>query len=214
MGLLTDKAGIYHEKTPVRCSVEKGAITLEGVVDGISQKKLALFLAMGLPGIEGVVDRLTVRPSKQMSDAEITEHITASLSAEQTLSQAGIGVEVKGGAVDLEGTVGSLTHKRLAGVLAWWVPGVCDVINSLDVSPPEDDADGEIDDAVRIVFEKDRLVDAGRIIPKTQNWVVTLTGTAGSEIEKEAAENDAWYVWGVNDVINRITVRRRDVTHP
>ncbi len=212
-GLLTDKAGIDHAKTPVRSSLEGGAITLEGVVDGIAQKKRALYLAMGLPGIEGVVDRLRIRPSKQMSDAEIKGHITASLMGEQTLSQAEIGVEVRDGAVDLEGSVGSLTHKRLAGVLAWWVPGVSDVINSIEVSPPEDDSDDEIDDAVRIILEKDRLVDAGGINSKTQNWVVTLTGAAGSEAEREAAENDAWYVWGVNDVVSRIIVKGRGKAH-
>lgn len=213
-GLLTDKAGIDHAKTPVRVRAENGTITLEGVVDGISQKKRALFLAMGLPGVEGVADRLTVRPSKQMSDAEITEHIAASLSAEQTLSLTGIAVEVRGGAVDLEGAVGSLTHKRLAGVLAWWVPGVCDVINSLEVSPPEEDSDSEIDEALRIILEKDGLVDAVGINSKTQNSVVTLTGAARSETEKTAAEQDAWYVWGVNDVRNLIAVRRRDKTNP
>jgi osmotically-inducible protein OsmY len=42
-------------------------------------------------------------------------------------------VEVKDGVVTLNGEVPSLTHKRLAGVLAWWVPGVKSVVNRVEV---------------------------------------------------------------------------------
>ncbi|NIO09735.1 MAG: BON domain-containing protein, partial [Deltaproteobacteria bacterium] len=38
--------------------------------------------------------------------------------------QAGeIEIEVENGVVVLNGHVPSMSHKRLAGVLAWWVPG-------------------------------------------------------------------------------------------
>ena len=108
--------------------------------------------------------------------------------------------------MELEGTVPSLTHKRLAGVLAWWVPGSMDVINSLEVDPPEDDNEDEICDAVKLVLEKDRLVDAFKVRVAARDWVVTLDGTVSSEGEKAAAEKDAWYVWGVNEVKNNLSV--------
>ena len=38
---------------------------------------------------------------------------------------------VEDGIVTLDGEVPSLTHKRLAGVFAWWVPGSRDVINGM-----------------------------------------------------------------------------------
>ena len=60
--------------------------------------------------------------------------------------------------------------------------------------------------ALRIVLEKDGIVNASELSVVTRSWVVTLMGVAGSEAEKEAAEDDAWYVWGVNDVINHISV--------
>ena len=46
-------------------------------------------------------------------------------------------IEVKKGIVTLNGEVPSLTHKRLAGVLAWWVPGTRDVVNGLEEVPAE-----------------------------------------------------------------------------
>src|SRR5207248_8889260 len=42
------------------------------------------------------------------------------------------------GVVLLEGRAPSLSHKRLAGVLAWWVPGTRDVLNHLEIVPPEE----------------------------------------------------------------------------
>jgi osmotically-inducible protein OsmY len=201
---LTDKLHINLRKNPVEIRLEGDALVLEGVVDGIALKKKALFSAMGLSGVTGVVDRLRVRPSKVMTDAEILDHFNAAVIEEPTLSPQTIRAEITDGTVDIEGTVGSLTHKRLAGVLAWWIPGVTDVINSLEVSPAEQDTDDEVTDAVRIVLEKDSLVEPGSIGVSTKNWVVTLTGTVQSEEQGAAAEADAWYVWGVNSVVNNL----------
>jgi len=187
-------------------TVEGDAIVVEGMVEGIAQKKRAILTAMKYGDFTGVVDRLRVRPSKEMTDDEIREHIEDAFDGESTLSGLGLAVEVSDGVVDIEGTVGSLTHKRLAGVLAWWVPGTMDVINSLEVDPPEEDTDDEVKDAVRTVLEKDRLVDASRITISARDWVVTLRGAVASPAAKDAAEDDAWYVWGVNEVKNEIKV--------
>ena len=50
-----------------------------------------------------------------------------------------VDLEVEVGVVTLNGQVPGLDDKRLAGVLAWWVPGSRDVINGVAVEPPEDD---------------------------------------------------------------------------
>jgi osmotically-inducible protein OsmY len=106
----------------------------------------------------------------------------------------------------LEGQVPSLSHKRLAGALAWWVPGSRDVLNCLEVVPPEEDNDGEITDAVKLILDKDPFVDDVQILVATRNRVVTLEGVARSEGEKDMAEFDAWFVFGVDKVINNIQV--------
>ena len=36
----------------------------------------------------------------------------------------------------LNGRVPGLPSRRLAGVLAWWVPGVRDVVNGIELDPP------------------------------------------------------------------------------
>src|SRR5690606_22823643 len=67
-------------------------------------------------------------------------------------SQGTIEVRVEDGVVTLDGEIQSLSHKRLAEVLAWWVPGSRDVVNGLGVEPPQEDNDEEIADAARLVL--------------------------------------------------------------
>jgi len=111
-----------------------------------------------------------------------------------------------GGIVLLEGQAPSLSHKRLAGTLAWWVPGSRDVLNCLEVVPPEEDNDDEINDAVKIILDKDPFVDDVQILVITRNRIVTLEGVVTSEGEKDMAEFDAWFVFGVDRVINKLEI--------
>ncbi len=206
-------------------SESDGALTLEGAMESIAAKKLALELAIAVPGVKGIVDRMTVVPAAPMSDAEIRDHLRNALIEEpayrdcvirssretfRTPAEQVIGdieIRVEGGAVLLEGRVPSLSHKRLAGVLAWWIPGSANVLNCLEVSPPEEDSDDEMIDAVKLALEKDPFVNADQISIGARNGVITLEGLLPNEKEKEMAEFDAWFVFGVDRVINKIEVQ-------
>jgi osmotically-inducible protein OsmY len=108
----------------------------------------------------------------------------------------------------LDDHVTGVTQKRLAGVLAWWVPGSRDVINGMAVVPDQPDSDDEMAKAVRIVLKKDPFVNEERIRVSTRQSVVTLEGDVPSMPQKEMAEFDAWYVFGVDKVVNHIEVRQ------
>lgn len=213
---------------PLHTAYENGVLTLEGDVEDIAVKKLVLERAAAVAEVTGIVDRLHVTPAQAMGDGEIRDHVRDALTGEPVFSECTIRVRdgervepvrqpdracgditisVLESIVTLDGEVPSLTHKRLAGVLAWWVPGSRDVVDGLGVEPPEQDHDGEVTDAVRMVLEKDPLVDAARVRVSTTNYVVTLEGLVPSESEREMAELDAWYVLGVDKVVNRIEVR-------
>jgi osmotically-inducible protein OsmY len=123
-------------------------------------------------------------------------------------SSGSIEVSVEDGVVTLTGQVISLSHKRLAGVLAWWARGCRDLVNGLEVVPPEEDNDDEISDALHLVFETDPFVHADQIGISTRNGVVTLQGVVTSEQERKRVEWDAWCLFAVDKVINHIEVRR------
>lgn len=223
--LLKQEHRINLLETPLDISLENGVLTAEGEVKDVAAKKLALEKMAAVPGVTGIVDRLHVRPAQRMEDGEILRHVRDALSQEPALanisvyektdgklkvahdpakSQGAITVTVKDGVVTLDGDVPGLAQKRLAGVLAWWVPGSTDVINGLGVTPPEPDTDEELTEAVRVALEKDPFVNAGQIRVYTEDAEVELDGFVSTDTEREMAEYDAWYVFGVDRVFNYI----------
>ncbi len=213
---------------PLDLSYRDGVLTVEGEVGELAAKKLALERAAAVPGVRSIVDRLRVAPASPMSDGEIRSHVANALLSEPALRACGVGVRqggspgalreppgaghavflsVEGGVVTLDGEVPGLAHKRLAGVITWWVPGVRDVVNGLEVVPPEADGEGEIRDAVLLALEKDPFVDASALRVDARGTSVTLAGAVPSDEQRHMAESDAWAVFGVDRVENRIAVR-------
>jgi osmotically-inducible protein OsmY len=208
-------------------SLDGGVATVTGEVGDIAAKRRALELVAAQPGIDGIVDRLRVRPAEPMGDGAIADHIEQALLRDSAFNECGlrrcvrdertvvrpqanggawIELRVADGVVTFDGEVPSLSHKRLAGALAWWVPGSRDVVNGLAVEPDEEDNEQEILDGLRLVLEKDALVDAAQIRPSCKGAVVTLDGFVASHSERGAAEFDAWALFGVDEVVNRIAV--------
>lgn len=221
---------INLHRFPIRLEFDaaRGAMILEGEVEHIIAKKRAFEIASRTPGVDGVMDRLRIAPAERRGDGAIRSALSDALLQEPALSPCGLEVRNKGaletlratedrqqvihasvedGVVQLTGQVPSLSHRRLAGVLAWWTPGCRDVLNGLKVTPPEADNDDEIADALRLVLEKDPLVHADGIGIRVRDRVVTLDGAVGTREERRMAELDAWYVMGVDQVVNRIAVR-------
>lgn len=220
---------INLHKHPVQMQFSDGVLTLEGEVEHIAAKKLGLELAARVRGVSGIVDRLRVTPSTRMGDGAILDAVRDALLQESTLMNCSISVIRKGqletvreiahephgairvsaneGVVLLDDHVTSLAQKRLAGLLAWWVPGSRDVINGMEIVPDQSDSDEELAKTVRIVLKKDPFVNGDRIGVSAKQSVVTLDGEVPSAPQKEMAEFDAWYVFGVDNVVNRLEIR-------
>jgi len=227
---LRSEPRIDMHRTQIALAFAEGVMTVEGEVENVAAKKLALAHIAALPAVARIIDRLHVRPAQAMADGQIRDLVRNALLDEPALADVAIGEVVKGhrravreppvdadgsitvhvedGIVTLDGEVRSYAQKSLAGVLAWWVPGSRDVVNGLGVDPPEEANDGEITEAVRVALEKDPFVNPSQIRVATTARVVTLTGLVPTDAEREMAEFDAWYVFGVDRVINRIDVRR------
>ncbi|HEV7913436.1 MAG TPA: BON domain-containing protein [Albitalea sp.] len=206
----------------------KGVI-LQGEVENIAAKRVALQLAHRLSGMTQVIDALRLVPSEPRGDGEIRDAFVRALRSQPELRNCSVRQHHKGqlqtvfqtdddapsgaidfavtdGALTIDGDVISLSHKRVVEALGWWTPGCRDVVNRLNVVPHEEDNDDELADAIRLVLEMDPLVHADRIGIKTESGVVTLAGVLGRPEERHMAEMDAWAVCGVTDVQNRIEV--------
>lgn len=226
---LASEARIGVHDHPIAMQFAAGDLTLEGEVGSVAAKKLALERAAAVPGVASIVDRLHVAPAERMGDDAVRQAVLDAFLQEPAFTELALREETKGrvdtvraspidtagvivvavadGVVTLDGRVRGLDEKRLAGVLAWWVPGSRDVVNGMAVEPPEADSDDAIAEAVRLVLEKDPFVDAGQIRVGVRRAVVLLQGVVPKPAERNMAEHDAWYVFGVDRVVNEIQVR-------
>lgn len=227
VALLERETRVNLHLLPLYLSLADGVLTMEGEVEHIMAKKRALEVAAAVPGVGGIVDRIRLVPAARMEDGELRDHVCNALLAEKLLSATAIWAVVKGkpevvreadgslgsidvevtaGVVTLNGAVSSLSAKRLAGVLAWWVPGSRDVVNGIEVSPFEEDNDDEVVDAVRLALEKDPFVNAGQIKVGCRNYTVTLDGLVKNAAQRQMAEADAWYIFRVDRVVNQLRI--------
>jgi len=204
-------------------------LRLEGEVENIAAKRVALLIAQRASGMEQVIDALRLVPTEPRGDGEIRDAFARAMLAQPELRNATIRqhyrdkVEtvhetsddepageiefaVAEGALTLTGNVRSLSHKRMIEALGWWTPGCRDVVNRLEVTPAEEDNDDELADAIRLVLEMDPMVNADQITIRIDDGAVTLAGLLHRDDERRMAEMDAWAVCGVKEVHNQIQV--------
>ncbi|HEX5392349.1 MAG TPA: BON domain-containing protein [Rhodocyclaceae bacterium] len=216
--------------TPIDIQIKEGKVCLEGEVSHISTKKQALRTVAHLSEVVEVVDKLRVATPHHPGDGATRDAVCRWLmhdtnfqncvirictkgreeslrDGERENASGNILVGVEDGVVSLSGHVISLSHKRLAGVLAWWAQGVRDVENLLHVAPPEEDNDDEIVDGLRLVLECDPYVHAEQITIESHGGTVVLEGEVSSEDERLRTETDAWCLHAVDRVTNHIRVR-------
>lgn len=209
---------LHHNRIEV---VGGSNIRLEGEVSNIAIKRRALQIAREIAGGK-VEDRLLLRVERNRVDDELLQAVLHALTSEPVFrdfiirarqsdakpeERDWIEAEVDGPRVRLYGQAWSLSHRRLAEVLAWWVPGTADVDNRIRVQPAEQDNDDEISDAVRLVLDKDPSLDAEQIRIITRNGEVYLQGTVTSDVNRRMADYDCWYIPGVHKVHNDLQVR-------
>jgi len=220
LAALENDADINLHESPIRVTYGD-SLRLEGEVANIIVKRKARRIAMQLSGLTDIEDHLRLRPGEKRSGKALQDAVVDALSQEPAFRDIGvhsggatppsagdwIGVTVDGCVVRLDGQVGSLSHRRLTEVIAWWVPGSCDVHNHMRVKPAEKDNDGEITDAVLMVLEKDPLLHAETISVHTRDRIVTLDGSVHSDEQRRMAVYDCWYVPGVHDVHDRLQVQ-------
>jgi osmotically-inducible protein OsmY len=221
---------INIHRHPIRIASADGTVTLEGEVADVAAKKLALELAGSVNGVRAVVDRLRVAPGERRGDGAVRDSLARMMLEAPELKSCSfnmktnekmvvlrrvehdaagdIEISVTDGVILLEGHVISQSRLRFAGALAWWTPGRRDVINALEVLPPDEDRDDEVADVMRLVLEADPELDADLIRTNCSNKVVVLEGSVPNEHQKRRAELDAWSLFAIRGVVNRLQVAR------
>ena len=90
----------------------------------------------GSPDREPIHLRLEVDPPEEDTDDEITDVVRMVLEKDPLVHASQLRVGTAGGVVEMRGLVASDEERRLAVLDAWYVPGVWEVADRIEVSPP------------------------------------------------------------------------------
>jgi len=154
------------------------------------------------------------------SDLVLTARVKAKIAVDEQLRTSHIEVATHDGVVTLTGDIDSQDAKARAIALAKDIKGVRDVTDMIAVKTEAGNGDAPdpnrtigvtIDDAGTTLRVKGRLLDdpivkAYRIDVDTRDGVVFLTGTVGSDREKDQAIKLARETRGVKDVQANLTI--------
>lgn len=206
----------YLKDDDIKIQSKDGVVVLTGTVSEESHKSLAKETVAGLPGVKSVDNRLEVKGEHpaEKSDVWITTKVKTTLLFHRSVS-AMTEVNTKDGIVTLKGEADNQAQKDLTTEYAKDVDGVKDVKNEMTVSKTpkktHDTAGEMIDDAsitaqVKTSLLFHRSTSAVKTKVETTNGVVTLSGKARNEAEKDLVTKLVNDVKGVKSVKNQMTI--------
>lgn len=115
----------------LKVNVDKGLVTLTGVVDWDFERIDAKQAVSCLMGVRGVLNLITIRTTENSTD--IKKLIETALKRSAHDDSKKINVEVNGDKVTLSGTVRSFAEGEDARIAAWNAPGITHVIDNLTI---------------------------------------------------------------------------------
>jgi osmotically-inducible protein OsmY len=115
----------------VQVLVQNGWITLDGSVEFHYQKAEAERAVRSLLGVNGVIDRINVKPL--VSPADVKSQIVKALERAAEVDAKTIFVETRNGKVTLRGHVKSWVEREEAERAAWGAPGISVVTNTIEI---------------------------------------------------------------------------------
>ncbi len=122
--------------------VANGIVYLSGAVDSAAERRAAEEAAQSSPAVDRVVNALELRNFVERTDRELVGAVRRALIRDISVDAGPIRVEAKQGVVTLGGRVGSYRQKSAAENVAWWTPGVTDVVSEIEVDgigePPDE----------------------------------------------------------------------------
>ena len=205
----------YLTNDSIKIESKNGIVTLIGTVSDAKDRALAQDTVENLPGVKSVDDQLKISRAQpaEHSDTWISMKVKWALLFHRDVSATGTDVYVNDGVVTLEGKASSLAEKELTTEYAKDVDHVTAVKNDMTiaktVSIPGTTGD-KVDDAsvtaeVKAALLSQRSTSALHPKVSTKDGVVTLSGIAKNDAEKNLVTKLVNDINGVAGVVNKMT---------
>ena len=194
------------DETEIGVIVDKGIVTLNGVVDSYSKKLNAEKAVKSVVGVKALANDIEVKygDAYKKTDKEIAKAVVNALEWNSSIPEEDISVKVEDGWVYLTGEVEWEYQKSAAKRAVQNLMGVRSVINNLSIK--QDIKPLEVKNLIKKAFERSAELDANNITVISDGHNVTLKGKVHSIKEKEDAETAAYRAPGVYHVNNELKV--------
>jgi osmotically-inducible protein OsmY len=130
-------------ETDVTVAVDRGVVTLTGLVKTEAERTAIEAAARKVPGVEAIASNLLVKPTRERSDEDIARAALNALHNHVLIPASNITVIVRDGSVTLEGQVHSSLQSMLAEAEIKRLRGIETISNRLAVTPEATDTELE-----------------------------------------------------------------------
>lgn len=219
--------------------VTAGLVTLRGTVPDMLTFGRAGLLALRTRGVRQVINDLSVEPPTDLFDQRLALDVRRAFLSADYPSLRGMQIFVNRGVVVLRGKVLTKKDRDDAALIVRGVPGVGEVRNDLVVDAPATaystgyrgvtteggiprpvitgsanlpPTDARVRLALQEVLLRDPRVASPKVAVQVSGGRVVLVGTVSNQVAKHAAEQDAWTIPGVIQVVNQLGIEPVEVT--
>jgi len=194
------------DETQIGVIVDKGVVTLTGVVDDYQKKLAAEKAVKKIIGVKAVAEdiELKYRDKYLKTDKEIAKAVVATFEWSTAIPEKDIAIELRNGWVFLTGEVQYDYQRKAAKRVAQDIFGVNGVIDKITVN--NNDTSIHVKEKIANAFERMADIDSASIEIVVEGNTVILSGKVNSLAEKEEADRIAYSADGVYRVKNDIEV--------
>lgn len=110
-----------------------GQVAISGIVDTLSESKRAEELAADFPGVQEVLNDITISTDGDITDADVTKEVREELNTDPRVNLRHIGAETHGGSVILRGSTKNPDEIEAARQTAAKARGVRKVVSQVKI---------------------------------------------------------------------------------
>jgi len=194
------------DETEIGVIVEKGVVTLRGIVDNYTKKVAAEKAVKSVKGVKAVAEDIEVKygTNYKKTDKEIAKATVNALKWNSAVPEEDITIKVENEWVHLSGEVNWTYQKDAAKRAVQDLLGVKGVVNLITLKQAVKPY--QIKERIKKAFERSADIDAKAINVEVHGNTVKLKGKVHSLNEKEDARKAAYFAPGVFEVENELEV--------
>ena len=194
-------------ETEVGVQVDRGVVTLSGIVSSYAKRLAARAAAHRVAGVFDVADDLVVKLSHtwERTDADVAKAVRNALNWNTLVPAQSITTTVSYGVVTLGGAVDTWSQRFDAGRAIEHLIGVRGVLNHMVISPKAISS-VQVKRLIEDALDRQAQREANRIQVLVEDGKVSISGVVRSWGERNAIYRAASLAPGVCSVVERMTV--------